>query len=721
MLALVGMLPLAATSGIGLYALVRQQESQARQSGRDITRALAATIDAELSESVSVLQALGTTGLLDDGRLERFRDRSQRVLQAQTHWRLIHLADPKGNIHMTTAYRHVVDAPPLTELESFRQVVASRQPVVGQLALGPGNVWGIPVRVPVLRNGRLRYVLTAVVKPDAFVEVVNHLRVPQDWVVSVFDSRGVRVARSRSHDKYLGTPPSPSLQNMMAMGAPEGAGVSTAMEGEQVYTAYTKAQDSGWSVAIGIPLYAIQQGAYRSLYVFGGGILVSLAFAIGAALLIARSINRPIDDLALATRNLGGDEPIPVPATDIREILHLAHALIDSSRQTREAREQAETASRVKDEFLAMLGHELRNPLAPIVTALHLMERRHGNVPDRERQIIERQVGHLSRLVNDLLDISRITRGKIELQRQPIDVRSVVHRALEMSEPALEHRQREPGVHLPPEPLYVNGDATRLTQVLCNLIVNAARHTPPDARIDIHARAVRDRVELEVQDSGEGIPPDLLPRLFSTFSQGTQSIDRRAGGLGLGLAIVKALVELHGGTVSAWSQGEGQGSTFTVRLPLDTRQETAPATATRPVHGPQRPARILVVDDNVDAAQTLAVLLQLAGHEVRIAGDAVSALALMDSWLPEVEVLDIGLPGMDGYALAERIRSDARHAHVRLIALTGYGRDADIERARQAGFDVHLTKPAEPTRLLEAVTRLIAEIDKGQVTGKGKS
>jgi signal transduction histidine kinase/CheY-like chemotaxis protein len=707
LLALVGILPLAATSGIGLYALVRQQQAQAQQSGRDITRALASTVDAALSESVSVLQTLATTGLLDDGRLQRFNARAQRVLASQPHWRLIHLDDPEARILAITAFRDPAEAPPLTELESFRQVVATHQPVIGHLSPGPGNVWGIPVRVPVMRNGKLLYVLTGVMKPDAFVEVVNRLRVPPEWVVSVFDAKGMRVARSRSHDKFLGMPASATLQRLMATSALEGAGISQSLEGETVYTAYTKSRVAGWSVAIGIPLHAIERGAYRSLAVFGGGILLSLGFAIGAALLIARGINRPIDELASATRNLGGDEPIAVPATDIREILHLAHALIASSEQTKEARQQAETASRAKDEFLAMLGHELRNPLAPIVTALHLMEMRGAGVMDRERQIIERQVGHLSRLVNDLLDISRITRGKIQLEYHQVDVRDVVQSALEMSQPALEGRERPPEIELPSEPLHVNGDATRLTQVLCNLIVNSARHTPPDGRIGIRARQAHDRIELEVQDSGSGIPPELLPRLFTIFTQGAQSIDRRAGGLGLGLAIVKALVELHGGSVRATSAGTGKGSTFVVSLPRDVRD------VSRALAGPQRSdhaqhaARILVVDDNADAAQSLAMLLEAGGHEARTAPDGPSALTLMETWPPAIAVLDIGLPGMDGYALAEKIRSDPRHAGVKLVALTGYGRDADVARAKQAGFDLHVTKPAEPRQLLDAIGRLI--------------
>jgi signal transduction histidine kinase/ActR/RegA family two-component response regulator len=474
-----------------------------------------------------------------------------------------------------------------------------------------------------------------------------------------------------------------------------------------VYTAYSLAQDSGWTVAIGIPTGSVEAGGYRSLVAYGGGILLSLVFAVGAAFLIARSINHPIRKLAEAAPALGRGETLAVPATDIREIEDLARALTASAADAREARQQAETASRAKDEFLAMLGHELRNPLAPIVTALRLMEMRKDGDTNRERAIIERQVGHLSRLVDDLLDISRITRGKVELHRERLDLRSVVDRALEMTQPALQTRTRPIDVDMPAHPVYVFGDATRLTQVLGNLVANAVRHTPGDGQIAIRIADADDRVKLAVEDSGSGIAPELLHRLFDLFIQGEQPIDRRAGGLGLGLAIVKALVELHGGTVSAFSKGANLGSTFIVSLPKsgsDTLAAAAPET--KPVHAVKRNARILVVDDNADAADMLALLLQGTGYDVRTAADAGEAMAIVESWHPELAVLDIGLPGVDGYELANRLRV-TRKAQLKLIALTGYGRESDLERAMKSGFDVHLTKPAEPGHLLEEVAKLL--------------
>jgi signal transduction histidine kinase/ActR/RegA family two-component response regulator len=711
LLALVGILPLAATSGIGLYALVKQQRAQAEQSGLGVTSALATAVDASLSESVSVLEALATSVLLDAGDPGKFHGRAVQVMSTQPNWIFIHLADPSGKVILNTSYPIARPAPSIPERESFDRLVTTGRPVVGYLSPGPGGVWGVPVRVPVVRNGKLRFVLTGVIKPDAILELVTRQHVSGDWVVSIFDAKGIRVARSRAHEKFIGMPAEQSLQTLMATGE-QGTGLTNLLEGGSVYTAYSRAKDSGWAVAIGIPTGSVEAGGFRSLVAYGGGILLSLAFALCAAVIIARSINRPIRKLASAARAMGRGESIEIPATDIREIEDLAMALIASAADAKEARQQAETASRAKDEFLAMLGHELRNPLAPIVTALRLMQMRKEGDTTREREIIERQVGHLSRLVDDLLDISRITRGKIELDRERMDLRSVVGRALEMTQPALQKRACPIDLDMPAHPVHVFGDATRLTQVLSNLVLNAIRHTPNDGRIAIHVREAHAMAELVVEDSGSGIAPELLHRLFDLFTQGEQSIDRHAGGLGLGLAIVKALVELHGGTVSAFSKGTNLGSTFTVRLPESHGDAMVAASPEEKSIPPvQRGARILVVDDNTDAKEMLALLLQNAGYDVRTAADAEAALASIDSWHPELAVLDIGLPGMDGYELAHRIRMKWRTADLKLIALTGYGRKSDRERALKSGFDAHLTKPAEPGHLLAEVAILLGNAD----------
>jgi signal transduction histidine kinase len=381
-----------------------------------------------------------------------------------------------------------------------------------------------------------------------------------------------------------------------------------------------------------------------------------------------------------------------------KQVEEQAAALAAANDDAEAARALAETANRAKDEFLAMLGHELRNPLSPILTALQLMRMRTGET--REQAVIERQVGHLVRLVDDLLDISRITRGKIELRRQKIELAAAVAAGLEMARPLLEQRRQKLDLDVPPEGLLLDADPDRLAQVVSNLLTNAAKYSDYESTVHVTARREGDRVRLSVRDEGVGLPPELLDRVFEIFFQQPQSIDRSKGGLGLGLAIVRSLVAMHGGQVAAHSEGLARGSEFVVELPAllgveDLRNPPA-AHLTSGIVGPAPDGhrrRILVVDDNIDAADTLADLLTDLGYQVRATYDALSALELVPNFKPDVCMLDIGLPVIDGYELAHRLRRGAATPSMRLVAVTGYGQDGDRQRARDAGFDDHLVKP----------------------------
>ncbi|HJV61502.1 MAG TPA: ATP-binding protein, partial [Albitalea sp.] len=821
-------IPLAAMSGFGLYALVQQQREQTERTSLDLARAMGAAVDAELRSSMAVLQALATSSPLDNGDADAFYRVAQRVVATRPQWRAVILHEPNGNVVVHTGYPQGRADLAIAEPGSFDELVQTHSGIVGAMRRGQRGEFGIPVRVPVVRDGHLRYVLTAVLNPELILDVITRQHVPEDWVVSVFDAKSSRVARSRANAKNLGAPPAPSLQRLMAAGGDEGVGSSYVIEGDPVLTAFTRIKPSGWTVAIGIPTATVEAGAYRSAAAYGSGILLSALLGGLAALAIARGINRPIGELRRAAQSLGRGEMPQLPASEIREIQevsdalaasaeqrardeaererllaaeraarsnaeqarrrlellasagavlsrslqphatleaiasivvpsiadwcrvdlvdaegHLQHALthhsdplksrfgadlsqrfqsspdtpgsmawtvatgrshlaqfdpptefdrirdrellsfaqaigmrahfvvplvargrtlgamaalqsesdrrfseddcallielaqraalaLDNARlyaDAQGARSQAETANRVKDEFLAMLGHELRNPLAPIVTALHLMARRGGPDTAMERRIIERQVAHLLRLVDDLLDVSRIARGKIQLQNERVDMKAVVERALELTQPALERRALPVEVDVPEQPLYVSGDAVRLAQVLANLLTNAAKFTPGDAHIGLHLRRVDEEVEVVVEDAGSGIAPELLPRIFDLFTQGEQGMDRHAGGLGLGLAIVKTLVQLHGGSVQAASDGPGAGARFTVRLPAAQAQLADRTPPPRLPPAPSRGGRILLVDDNADAAEMLRLLLEEHGHQVHCELDGPSALA----------------------------------------------------------------------------------------------
>jgi PAS domain S-box-containing protein len=366
-------------------------------------------------------------------------------------------------------------------------------------------------------------------------------------------------------------------------------------------------------------------------------------------------------------------------------------------------------ANRSKDEFLAMLGHELRNPLSPIVTALELLKLR-GDAPYRKTlEIVDRQVQYLVRLVDDLLDVSRVTRGQIAIEKRLLRLQDVVAQGAEMAMPLIAQRRHRLEVHLPSADLRLSGDEGRLAQVVGNLLTNAAKYTEPGGHIVVEGERRGANLELVVRDDGIGIAPDLLPFVFDPFVQGRVA-DRSRGGLGIGLTIVRNLVELHGGTVRAESAGPGRGSAFTVRLPAELGEPPA-------VHVPgwsppteaQHSRRVLVVDDNEDALALLGEVLRGAGNLVVTAREGAAALEVLRTFPAEVAILDIGLPGMDGYELAQRMREQLGPSVPRLIALTGYGQEMDRARALAAGFAQHLTKPVDIERLLGALEVTAAE------------
>jgi len=366
----------------------------------------------------------------------------------------------------------------------------------------------------------------------------------------------------------------------------------------------------------------------------------------------------------------------------IRDQLQALHA----------AEEALRIADQRKDEFLAMLAHELRNPLAPIQNATEILARVFPpQLTGRAAvDVVKRQVIHLTRLVDDLLDVSRITQGRIQLQRKPLDLHSIVAQALESVEPLVAQKGHRVVVSSESGKLYVDGDSARLIQCVTNLLTNAVKYTGDGGEIRVQARSEDSKAIITVTDNGIGIPEDLMPRIFGLFVQSARSLDRSEGGLGIGLSVVERLVEMHGGTVAAYSAGSGKGSTFEIRLPRINANSLAAREVERTEAAPKR---ILVVDDNVDAATSIAVLLQLEGHEVCVVHSANAALESFQVFRPEVVLLDIGLPDMNGYQVAQRIRGCA--SAVRIIALTGYGQTEDLQRARDSGFDAHLVKPVD--------------------------
>jgi CheY-like chemotaxis protein len=383
--------------------------------------------------------------------------------------------------------------------------------------------------------------------------------------------------------------------------------------------------------------------------------------------------------------------------------------------ERKQAEEALKEADRRKDEFLATLAHELRNPLAPISNAVELLRRADGNstLMEQARSMIERQLALMVRLINDLLDISRITRGKLQLRKERVELATVVLSAVEASRPVIEAQAHQLTLTLPPKPIHLDADPIRLAQVFSNLLINAAKYTEKGGHIWLTAERQGSELVVSVRDTGIGIDAEHLPRLFEMFSQLAPALERSQGGLGIGLALVRGLVELHGGTVEARSAGLGKGSEFIVQMPILDSPMPAPQEPVggeKHLSGPKR--RILVVDDNRDAADSMVVMLRIMGHETSTAYDGLEAVQAAAAFRPEVVLLDIGLPKMNGYEAAQHIRKQPWGKGMALIALTGWGQEEDKRRALDAGFDHHLTKPVEAIAL-EKLLALMTSVPQG--------
>ena len=725
LLTAIGLLPLAALGAWSVHLAAEYHQSEQERALLDQARALSSAVDAELDGTVATLASMARTPALDEGDVRAFYPIAREQGLAQPEWLGVILADADGRMLFRTTAPFDAPPQPIADPSSLRQALQLRRPIIGHVARGKGGRPAVPVRYPVSDAAGRPYVLTAVVQPDRIVRVIARQQVPTGSMITVLDSDGAIVARSNGDRDQVGLVPNPALARLIRLNGPEGAGPTRTLDGDALATAYTRLSRYGWTVAVGAPPAGWAGGGPTQGFVwYGAGIVLSLALSIGLASALAHRIVRRIATLETGAAALGaGADPV-VPRSRIREIDAMGAALraagtqravheeersrlLDTLAQVLAKREEAlataRQAGRAKDEFLAVLGHELRNPLAPIAGALDLMDLRNDDGSRRERGIMRRQVAHLKHLVDDLLDVSRIASGKLRIEVAPVDLAAVARHAV---------------AALPGQPirldalddaLWVAGDEHRLAQVLGNLLSNAARFGSTDTHV-VLARAGAE-AHLAVSDNGVGMDAALAERVFEPFFQAPQPLVRHSG-LGLGLAIVRRIVELHGGSVRAHSDGPGRGSRFEIRLPLGA---PAPAGMTDAVAADTQPLKVLVVDDNEDAAALTAAVLRQLGHDVRTAHTATDALAVQAMWPADVAILDIGLPDMDGYALAAAMRRAADRP-LRLTALTGYGRQAGVVAHSPddaAAFDLHLTKPATVDDLRRALGAEDADVYAG--------
>jgi signal transduction histidine kinase/ActR/RegA family two-component response regulator len=716
-LACVALMPMVVSSAVALAIFLQHEHQTMRRSAVERVRALSTAVDASLLSSATTLEALATSRELDrPDSLAVFYADAERVLKSQPDWRTINLALPSGEQLLNLLRPLGSSLPEVLERPSFDAVIATGQPALGDLVSGLSGKEGVAVRVPVIRDGVLRYVLAAIVKPESLSDLLSRQNVPGDWVVSVLDRRHRLVARTRGIDQYLGRLASADLiANLSKAG--EGWHRGQTLEGQEVYSAFSRSQVTGWTVAIGIPAAALDGPLRRASAWMVVGIFVSTALALGLAVLSAREIAEPVVRLTYGAAAVSRGEPPGHAPTAIVEVGQLARALDDAAMAIRHrdrekeklldeaqaARREAEGLNRAKDEFLAMLGHELRNPLGAISSAVYVLGHggEKGDNEGRPLKIIARQTAHLARLVDDLLDLGRLTTGKILLHREPADLAEIVRQAMAtvVATGSLDHVSFE----VLTDSVWIEADVVRIEQIVGNLLSNSAKFTPPGGQIRITTGPEGGEAVVRVKDTGSGIDARLLPRVFDLFVQGAQPPDRERGGLGIGLTLVRRLVEMHGGTVEASSAGPGQGSTFTLRFPA-VEGPVAETPREQPPEPVRTSRRVLIVEDNADSREMLRTLLTLEGHDVSEAVDGPSAIEAMALEHPDIAFIDIGLPGIDGYEVARQVRAQPHGADMFLVALTGYGLGADRERSRDAGFDVHLVKPFHPDELKKVFT-----------------
>src|SRR5450830_1921261 len=684
------LVPVIAFSAITLNLLLNAEREAALKGVREMARISLVSIDRELTNTQSALRMLSISSHLSNGEFAQFYDKAKYADQFGDTFTA--LLDEQGALVLTTSVPYGAPLPPTTALERVTRVLDSGQWQVSNLvraAVTRQNM--VLVDVPVTTASGRRYVLS------------------QGYNIEHFK----HVLRDAILNKTVGVIRNASDQDV------------------RLYTVLERSSLSGWTVAVGVPEAEIEAVARRALTLSLLGLVAALVCAGATAWLFARRISMSIRAAARSAKALEqGDEPGPAGQSGVVEVDALqgaivaAGAVINREKAQRqaaederarlfasehEARTMAERQNRAKDEFLAMLGHELRNPLAAIVNATQVLKiggagaSAGGGAAAKASTIIARQSGHLTRIVDDLLDVGRVHSGKILLARRPLrlDLLVAVHADTVSAGRGAGHRFE---VQL--APAWVDADPTRIEQVVANLVDNAIKYTPAGGRIALSVALSADGQEavLAVADSGMGITPELMPNVFELFVQGERALDRAQGGMGVGLALVRQLAVMHGGRVAVQSGGAGQGSRFELRLPAIAAPQEAPAAAAGPSStGEGDKPRILLIEDNDDGREMMAMMLEAQGYTVLPAADGPQGLAVAAAQPAAIALIDIGLPGIDGYEVARRLRADPATCAIRLVALTGYGLETDRQHALAAGFDSHLVKPVDLHRLLEVL------------------
>ena len=716
------LVPVIVFSAISLNMLLKAEREAALKGVREVARTSLVSIDRELTNTESAVRMLATSNHLAKGEFAAFYEKMRYADKVGSTWTA--LLDEDGHLILNTAVPYGTPMPPAAQGERVAKVLASGEPQITNLIRGAvTQELLVLVDVPVTTLAGKRYVISQGFRVEHFNRVLNQVEAPPTWLAAVFDRNGMIIARTSRGETMQRGEAQPDLRDAIVkrtVGVIHGTG-----EGQQkLFTVLERSALSGWTVAVGVPEAEIESAARRALIVSALGLLAAVGCAAVAALFFARRLSHSIRRAAQSAHALergealAGAESSGVTEVDaVQAAIVAAGRVIHEEKQSRLQAEQererlfesehaartvAEQQNRAKDEFLAMLGHELRNPLAAIVNATGVLgfKGMPAESTERARDIITRQSVHLTRIVDDLLDVGRVHSGKILLERRTLRLDTLVENYMRGLREA--GRGAQHTISVETVPAWVDADPTRLEQIIANLLDNAIKDTPAGGAISVTARIDGDEVVLAVSDTGVGIAPELMPYVFDLFVQGTRALDRSQGGLGVGLALVRRLVVMHGGRVAVQSDGVGRGSTFELRLPRVMASDEELAAPAPQLAGSRN--NVLVIEDNDDGREMMAMMLEAQQYRVTTAIDGYEGLRLaFEKHDIDIALVDIGLPGIDGYEVARRLRADPATSNLRLVALTGYGLEDDRQRALAAGFDAHLVKPVDLNRLMQVL------------------
>ena len=676
--------------------------------------ALRLALDTRLDATTRVLRGMSGSADLDAPELPaRFIARFDSLLASHPEWATVGVRDGEGRVVAARTRAGLSPVPPPAATAHDL-----RGPVVSDLTDVGGGTFVTYLSLPIVRGEAARGTLYVGISQHGWLDFLRSYPISERATLTLNDRNGLVIARTLNNERWVGTRAGAEFLEQIR-NRDEGTSQIRGLEGQSFYIAFSRSRTSGWVLGTGVPRDDVEASLRDSTVVMVAGVIATgLAVALFAVWIGSRIIGA-ITSLSHAARQVatpGGPPPGGAIAIEeaetVRLALHQAAELLaarDAERDAAyareaEARAEAERSNAAKDEFLAMLGHELRNPLSAVksASALLALPNARPSVHQRSREVIVRQVGRLTDLVDDMLDVARLNSGKIVLERRVLDMADVVRHVLGSFQDA--GRSMHLRIVAELAPAWVFADETRLEQIVSNLLDNACKYTPSGGSVRIETAIAGDSATLLVADDGSGIAADLLPRIFDVFAQGERTLERAQGGLGLGLTVVRRLVGLHGGAIAAASDGLGRGATFRVSLPAAAAAQRAAGTAAAPTQE-ATPMRIVVVEDNVDNRELMQLLLGMNGHAVSAVGDGESGVAAILGEAPQVAIVDIGLPGIDGYEVARRVRAAAGTPRPLLVAVTGYGTSEDREQALSTGFDAFLVKPFD----IEAFERLASE------------